>query len=205
MPDVVTSMVEYIRDLPHLVKLAVLILSVSIEYVFPIYPGDTIVVLAGFLNAHGAMSIFDISVAIVGGSIIGALGAYGLGRFIANNRHKYKWINRLTSSENFIKFNQWYQKWGSAFLLLNRFFSGVRALFFIAAGTARLPLARVLILGCCSAILFNACLIALGFWLGYNAELILKYLYRYNLVLYLLLAIIGCAALFYYLVGRNKK
>lgn len=205
MTEVIGSVVEYIKDLPHVVKLIALIFSVAIEYILPIYPGDTIVVLAGFLNAQGAFGVIDISVAIVVGSVIGALSAYGLGLLIHNKQNKYPLLKKIVTSDSFKKFNAWYKKWGTTFLILNRFFSGVRALFFIAAGTAKLPLTRVLLFGGLSAILFNGCLILLGYWLGYNAELILKYLYRYNMVFYAVLGIGICGFAGYLFYKHRQK
>lgn len=187
MSDLLHEAVDFVRDLPLLIKFLVLTFSVGIEYIFPVFPGDTIVLLAGFLKARGALDLLEICLSIVIGTIFGSLLAYKLGQLIATKRFKYRWIKYLTSSESFEKFNAWYQRWGTIFLLLNRFFPGIRALFFVAAGAAKLPIAKVLILGALSAILFNGCLLIFGYLVGYNVELILRYLYQYSTTVYLLM------------------
>lgn len=189
MSEFLSQAVDFIRHMPTVPKILALILAVMVEYVLPVFPGDTVVLLAGFLNAHGALELLEICFAVVIGTILGSLLGYSIGLYIAKNPTKYAWIKKITSSQGFIKFNIWYEKWGSIFLLVNRFIPGIRALFFFAAGSARLPLSKVLVLGMLSALLFNAALIAAGNWLGYNSDLILTYFYRYNFALYILLAL----------------
>lgn len=197
--------VDYIDQLPVVFKYLALILSVAIEYILPIFPGDTIVLLAGFLKAKEAIGFLEISISVVVGSVLGALLGYGLGRLLKKNHHKYRWVKTFTEAENFDKFNRWYRKWGVIFLLANRFLPGIRALFFIAAGAAQLPMAKVIILGTASAILYNGCLIALGYWLGYNSDLMIQFFYRYNAVAYGLIVLAAAGILAYFLIKRRKK
>lgn len=194
--------IEYIANMPILIKIIALIFCVAIEYVFPIFPGDTIVLIAGFLNAQGALDLLEISLAVLIGSLIGALLGYFIGRYITLNPNKCAWVKKLTSEPGFLRFNSWYQKWGSIFLILNRFMPGVRALFFIAAGSARISLFKVIALGVSSALLFNAVLIAAGYWLGNNTELLLSYFYRFNLIAYIIL---GAVVVLLLLLWWQKK
>lgn len=183
------NLVEHISLWPSVVKLLVLSLSVVIEYIFPIFPGDTIVILAGFLKAKGAIDLKEICFCILVGSLLGSFIAYQAGRFLADNRLGYHWVTRLQTSKAFLAFNHWYRRFGSWFLLFNRFFHGIRAIFFVSAGMIRLPLLQVLLLGGLSAIIYNLCLVLLGYWLGFNVELIVEYLYRYSVIFYILLSI----------------
>lgn len=192
------NIVDYVQHLPAVTKILVLIFSVAMEYVFPIFPGDTIVLLAGFFNAHGAVDLFEVITAIIIGSLVGAYLGYQIGVIFLKKPYKYSWARRLAESKGFIRFNTWYQKWGTLFLLLNRFFPGVRALFFMAAGAVKLPLFKVLALGTISAILFNACLVLLGYWLGFNAERIVDYFYRFNVVAYVLIGIAIIAGIYWW-------
>lgn len=205
MPGFVQQAVEYIRELPLLIKFLALVLSVLMEYIFPVFPGDTIVLLAGFLKAQGAVDLLEITLAVVIGSLLGALFAYSLGVLIAKKRNDWKFLARLLPSATLAKFNLWYRKWGAVFLLLNRFFPGIRALFFVAAGAIRLPIIKVLTLGCLSAILFNGCLILLGYWLGYNADDILMYFYRYNTVAFILLALVVGLFIIYFIWQKKRR
>jgi len=203
MSDFLSAAVDYIRQLPLIIKYLALIASVAIEYIFPIFPGDTIVVLAGFLNAQKALGLLEISISVLLGSLIGAVAAYFFGRTLSKSHHKYLWVKKFTQSKQFATFNTWYQKWGGWFLLLNRFIPGIRAFFFFAAGAAKISFAKVLLLGAISAIIFNGCLFILGYWLGFNADLVLQILYRYSLIAYLVIILTSACLIFYFL--RKKS
>lgn len=206
MPDFVNVAVEYIRQLPMLIKFIFLVFAVLIEYIFPLFPGDTIVLLSGFLNAHGALDLLEISIAIIVGSILGALLGYGIGHLMATKRTKYPWLQKFFPEEALAKWNKWYRKWGTILLLVNRFFPGIRAIFFVAAGAAKVPLVKVLVLGGLSAILFNGCLIVVGYWLGFNAELILTYFYRYNAIaLILIMLVIALFVAFFFWQKKRRS
>lgn len=180
------ELVINIGDLHIALKLLFLTLSVMIEYIFPIFPGDTIVLLAGFLNAKGALDLREIFISITIGSILGSLIAYWAGCFFGGNAKKYRWTERLKNSQAFHKFNTWFHRFGPLFLLFNRFFHGIRAIFFVAAGIVRIPLFKVLILGGLGAIIYNICLLLLGYWLGFNSDLILEYVYNYSIVFFII-------------------
>lgn len=192
----VVEIVNAINDWPWALKIIFLCLSVAIEYIFPIFPGDTVVVLAGFLHAKGAFDLKEIFVAIIIGSLIGSFLAYQAGRYISSHPH-FSFVKRIQSSKSFVAFNHWYARFGSIFLLLNRFFPGIRALFFVSAGMTHLPLLKVLLLGGLSAIIYNLFLVFLGQWLGFNADLIIDYLYKYSIAFYILLFFIVSLVLIY--------
>lgn len=184
------SFVAQISEWPTFFKLIILSLSVMIEYIFPIFPGDTVVLLAGFLNARGAFDLKEIFLCIIIGSLLGSFLAYYAGRLIALNPKGYRWVDRLQSSDAFHSFSAWYSRYGALFLLLNRFFHGIRALFFVFAGMINLPAAKVLSLGGFSAIIYSLVLVLIGHWLGFKAELIIAFLYQYSLLFYFLLALL---------------
>jgi membrane protein DedA with SNARE-associated domain len=184
----IEDLVAHISEWSSWLKILSLSLSVAIEYVFPIFPGDTVVLLAGFLKAKGAFDLKEIFLCIILGSLLGSFLAYEAGRIIARNNKNYQWVIRLKNSEAFNKFNHWYHRFGPLFLLFNRFFHGIRAIFFVSAGMINLPLWQVLALGGLSAVIYNCFLVLVGYWLGYNAEAILDYFYSYSLAFYILIA-----------------
>ena len=190
MTGYLQDIVDYVAHLPALTKALVIILSMTLQYVFPIFPGDTIVIFAGFLHARGATDLLPVSISIIIGTVIGCFLGYRIGYFLFREPYRYRWIKNIATSKSFGTFNIWYQKWGSWFLLFNRFFHGIRAMFFIAAGAARLPLFRVLYLGAFSAIMFNGCLLGLGYWIGDDTDRILEFLYGFNLLAYSLIALV---------------
>lgn len=197
--------IDYIGSLPDLLKTVALAFFVFIEYIFPIFPGDTIVLVAGFLNAEGALDIIDFFVAVVAGTVLGAFLGYKIGVFIALNPHKYQWTKKIINSQGFKDFNRWYKKWGVILILINRFIPGIRALFFVAAGSARLNLSMVLSLGLISALIFSAAIFGIGYFLSYNSDLILSFFYRYTSFFYATIALISVFIILVYWWKKRKK
>jgi membrane protein DedA with SNARE-associated domain len=200
--DTLQGAVNYLLHLPEIIKFLALTFSVSIEYIFPIFPGDTIVILAGFLHAKGAMDIAVVASAICVGSILGAYMGYLVGRLL-NKPSIPNWAKKLRESKSFAQFDHWYKKWGVWFLLFNRFFHGIRFMFFVAAGATNFPLAKVLLFSLISAVIFNTLLVSLGYFLGFKTDLILNFFYRSNVIIVVITSLV--LALIFYWYKKHKK
>lgn len=196
------NFIDYVADLPTAAKSLVLIFANTIEYIFPAFPGDTVVLLAGFLHAKGAMDLAWTILSIALGSLLGAYCGYQIGKLFLRNPH-YKWAKKITASRAFTQFAPWFQAYGYWLLLGNRFVYGIRAGFFFAAGAYGLPLVPVLTLGLISAALFNGLLLLLGYWLGFDAERIISILYSINALF--LLAVFALVAFLVWYYNHNKK
>ena len=79
-----------------------------------------------------------------------------------------------------------FRRHGPAYLILNRFMPGIRTLFFVAAGMARMRPLAVLAYSTLSAALWNLGLIALGSFLGANFETLLSWVRQYMIVMWIL-------------------
>jgi membrane-associated protein len=141
---------------------AILFLASLVEYVFPPAPGDLLVLLGAWYAVQGVISWPLAFAAVTGGAVLGSAMAYGLGRWLAPRLDApVSWRGPLTA-ERLARFVSAYRRWGSALIVVNRFMPGLRAFVFVAAGAARIPLSRVLLLGGISAALWNALLLAAG-------------------------------------------
>jgi membrane-associated protein len=132
-----------------------------VEYVFPIFPGDALVLLGAWYAVHGKLSWPLCFAVVTAGAVLGAFVDYQIGRALGARLDRRagaggKWAARIA------RFEASYQKYGSLLLLANRFLPGVRAFLFVAAGACRLPLWKVLALGTVSAAVWNALLLAAG-------------------------------------------
>lgn len=201
MPEHIAHFIAYINELPLWARLVIIGLASFIEYILPIFPGDTIVIFAGFLNAFGGLNIIAVSCAVLFGTIFGSWVAYAVGRGISNRTISYRWALRLASSPKVSTFMHWYKKWGYFLVIINRFFFGIRSFFFVAAGMSNLPLIPVLFFGVLSALLFAALLFGLGYVVGDNTELILSYVEHYTIALSVVLVI----SLFIGAIAWHKK
>jgi membrane protein DedA with SNARE-associated domain len=204
MLDSLHHAVAYLRDLPVFIKVMVLTVAMMLEYLVPLFPGNTVVLLAGMLKARDGIAWLEAGAAIMVGSLLGMALAYRLGALLAKNPNHYPWLQKVLISHRFSEFNHWYRRWGIFFILFNRFFLGVRALVFIAAGAAHLSFLYVLLLGAISALIFNAGVFFIGYWLSYNLEAMLLYSYHYHVAMSVLLSI-AFAIIIYVLLKKKRR
>lgn len=159
--------------------LAVLFLSSVIEYIFPPFPGDTITLFGAFLAANFGWSVPLVFGATLFGSVVGASIDYGIGRRLALKPTQSltgKWRRAREKIEPIL---EKLERRAALTLALNRFFPGIRALFFVAAGMAKIPWHAALLWAAVSTGIWNALIIAMGIIIGRNWERLLALLQTY--------------------------
>jgi membrane protein DedA with SNARE-associated domain len=168
--------------------LLLLMLSAMIEYVVPPFPGDTVTVAGAVLIPTAGWPWWAVFGAVTLGSLIGAAIDWWAGNWVARNQERNTWIHRLLDREKIRpkvdKLIHQFEKHGSVYIAINRFVPAFRAVFFLAAGLARLVLWKVLLFAALSAALWNAALLALGYLVGYNIEELANWVQRYTHLVY---------------------
>ncbi|ABS24394.1 DedA family protein [Anaeromyxobacter sp. Fw109-5] len=149
---------------------AILFAASFVEYVFPPFPGDLVVVLGAWYAVDGALSWPATFVSVTAGAMLGAWIDYRVGAAVGRRLDRRLSGTRSLSAERLLRFEASYRRWGALLLVSNRFFPGVRAFFFLAAGAAGIPLRRVLLYGGLSAALWNAVLLGAGALFARNVE-----------------------------------
>jgi len=141
---------------------AILFFGSFVEYVFPPFPGDTVVIIGAWYAVHGTLSWPLTFAAVILGAVGGAFIDYQVGAFLGRrlDRRAERW-GPLTA-ERLHQVEQGYRRWGALLLLANRFLPGIRAFVFLAAGAARIPLGKVLVFGGLSAALWDGLLLSAG-------------------------------------------
>lgn len=150
----------------------ILALASLLEYVFPPFPGDTVALAGVFLALRAGYDVVWVYLALNVGAVTGGMSAYGLGRLVAGRR--------LSRPPRFLRTQQVrealnlaldrFRRHGAWYLALNRFVPALRAVFFLAAGMARLPAWKVALWGLVSAAVWNALLLGAGWLLGDKYE-----------------------------------
>jgi membrane-associated protein len=157
-----------------------------VEYVFPPFPGDLVVVLGAWYAVQGQLSWLATFVATTGGALAGAWVDWRVGRAIGRSldqrAHRTTVVSRILTEERLARFDEGYRRWGGLLLVANRFFPGVRAFIFVAAGASGIPLRKVLLLGGLSAAAWNVLLLAAGALLARNLGELLALFDRYTRV-----------------------
>jgi membrane protein DedA with SNARE-associated domain len=164
----VTWLDELVRQ-AGLLGLAVLFLGAAIEYLFPPFPGDTVTVAGGIYAIRGNLPILSVFAAVMAGSIAGATADWAIGRWIGKrigSAPSGKRILRLFTREQLLEWEARFRKRGTFWLLANRFFPGIRGPIFLAAGVSSISLARVVLLGGASSLVWNGLLFAAGVAVG---------------------------------------
>jgi membrane protein DedA with SNARE-associated domain len=186
----------------------VLFFGSFVEYVFPPFPGDTLVLLGAWYAVNGALSWPLAFLAVTAGALAGAYvdwrAGVALGRRLDRSAHRKGGL----TEERLMRFEAGYRRWGAWLLVANRFLPGVRAFFFLAAGACGIPLARVLLFGGISAALWNTLLLAAGGLLVGNLDDLVRLAARYTNVAWIgmaaVAALIAARALLKRRLGGEK-
>lgn len=206
MDQLALRVIELVSQHEGLVGYSVLFLSALIEYVFPPFPGDTVTLFGAFLITAQGWSLLGVFGSVLGGSAAGAYLAFRFGRWVKRRQlegeHKHPRtqaaVNRLVER---------FQRHGEAYIVLNRFLPGLRALFFVAAGMAGMRTVWVMVWAIASATLWNLLIVAVGTSVGANFEELLAFLRTYSRLVWTGLGLLGGAWIVrvaYRRFGRRK-
>ena len=175
------EVIEQARVLAPWGLYALLFFAAFIEYVIPPLPGDTTVVagvtLASAWGWNPVPFIFIVSL----GAALGSSVAFAFGRWIAGRQA----LERLGPRRRVIVEDivEKMRRRGEAYLVVNRFLPGVRAVFFVAAGVAGLRYKAALFYATLSALVWNSLLVWLGYSLGSNVDELEELLRNYSLII----------------------
>lgn len=178
-----------------------LVLLLVAENLFPPIPSEVVLPLAGFLVGRGDLNFFGALAAATAGSTAGALILYAMGRWGGRRLVlRYgRWLRvdrpRLARAEG------WFTRWGDWVVFVARVVPVARSVVSIPAGTAKMPLARFLILTTLGSAAWNALLIGAGVILGANWSTVQNWVGSYSNVV-LIVAAVGIAA---FLVFRHYR
>jgi len=183
------TFLSLIADQNNPVALLILAGSAAVEYVFPPFPGDTITLLGAILITGYGWNAPLVFGAVMVGSVGGAMLAFKFGLLWAERRARKRGegADPLILDELVHKF----RRYGAAYLVLNRFMPGLRALFFVAAGLARMKTLPVLIYSTVSAALWNLALIAVGALVGANLDSLKNIVRNYTIVAWIVVAVVA--------------
>jgi membrane protein DedA with SNARE-associated domain len=162
---------------------------VLLETVFPPLPSEVVLPLAGFLSSQGHLDLALIIVTSTMGAYVGALGLYGLGAALGQER-SIRMLARLplVDREDFERADGWFSRHGKASIFFGRLIPGVRSLISLPAGAQRMNLATFSVFTLAGSGVWNGTLIGLGVALGTQYALVDRYSTYLNYALYAVLA-----------------
>ena len=132
---------QWAQDLVETLGYPGLALLIALENIFPPIPSEVILPLAGFLSAQGDLWLPAAVLAATVGSVAGALGLYGVGAWLGEERLRSliqrfgRWL--ALNEDDVDRANGWFARHGTKAVLIGRVIPVVRSLISIPAGVER--------------------------------------------------------------------
>jgi membrane protein DedA with SNARE-associated domain len=159
-------MLAWLSSLPPATLYVAMCLVSAAENFFPPLPSDLVVAFGGFLAARRGLSPVPTVLAVLAGSVSGAIAMYALGR-----RFGAEWLRRrlhLAGEDGAERIRSWYGRYGLAALFLSRFIPGVRALVPPLAGALHIPPLRACVAIAAASSIWYGLVMFIVFRLGTN-------------------------------------
>jgi len=176
--DIANTIVSYIGDMGYWG----IFLLMFIESTFFPFPSEIIMIPAGYLAFKGEMNLYMVIFMGISGSLAGALVNYYLamsfGRAFILKYGKYFFIKEETLD----KLESFFTTHGEISTFTGRLIPGIRQLISLPAGLARMNIAKFSFYTSLGAGIWVVVLVALGYLVGSNEELISEYLRSATLI-----------------------
>jgi len=200
------ELVQWIDTLPVVSIYAVFFMIAYIENVVPPIPGDVLVAFGGYLAAEGIIDLFPVLALTTVASVIGFMTMYWLGShwgFQIKEKKDRFWMARFISLKYINRAQDWMRRWGQGVILANRFLAGTRSVISLTAGISHTKISYTIINSTLSSLIWNSILLAFGWIVRKNWQVIGEYLSIYSRIILALIAlfIIVRIGIFYF---KNK-
>ena len=194
--DIAQFLVNQIGDMGYLG----IFLLMFIESTFFPFPSEIIMIPAGYLAYQGEMNLYIVIVVGILGSVAGALLNYylamHLGKKIILKYGKYFFIKEETLD----KLDTFFAKHGEISTFTGRLIPGIRQLISLPAGLARMNIAKFSFYTAIGAGIWIVVLVAIGYMVGSNQELISKYMKSATLI-----ALVSVVLIIVFYVVRHRR
>lgn len=163
-----------------------------IEYVFPFFPGDVVLVTGGAWVERENRSVLLLFASLMLASWLGLAVVWRVGRALASRIDSLPPDKKVlgVSVAQLKKIETRMRERSTWLLIGNRFMPGLRTVILLSAGAANVPLPKVLLFGGISAAAFNALLIVVGITIGDNAEALATFFSRFRTATFALVGVV---------------
>jgi membrane protein DedA with SNARE-associated domain len=152
-------------------------------------PGETAVIVGGFLASEGGGRIFALPVVIplvIVAAVLGDNLGFWLGRRYARPRLQSGRRFLFLTRRSLEMAEAYFLRYGSWTIFVARFITGLRVVGALAAGTAGMPWPRFLLANASGAVVWASTFSLLGFFFGNNYHVLEAWLGRGGLI------VLGC-------------
>ncbi len=148
-------------------------------------PGETALLLGGFLSYQGKLNLFLVIVVTVIGGILGDSAGYEIGRHLGD-RMRRTWLGRKIGEDRWDRARTYVRKKGAKAVLLGRFVGILRALVPAVAGDSRMPYPKFLLWNVIGALVWGPSVVVAGYLAGRSWRALETYLSRGGFTLFAL-------------------
>lgn len=185
-----------------------ILLLIAVENVFPPIPSEVILTFGGFMTTYTNLTVIGVIVVATIGSIIGAIILYGVG-YLVNVDRLEQWIGKYgkylrLKKEDVRRADAWFDRYGYWTVLFCRMIPLIRSLISIPAGMSKMKFGLFLLFTTIGTAIWNTILVSVGAAVGGNWESIVEFMDVYSYIAYALIAVIGLAAVIWFLRSRRK-
>lgn len=171
-----------------------------LESTFMPIPSEITMIPAGYLIQQGKMELVPVLIASILGTIGGAMFNYWLARKFGRSLFLRYGKYLFMTPEKLAKLESFFAKHGSISTFTGRLIPGIRHYISFPAGLAKMDLKKFTIYTALGGALWMCVLIALGYHIGENKELMTVYMPIIKGCIFLLIAVIGVVYVY-----RHKK
>ena len=155
-------------------------LLMLLDSVFPIFPSELVMPLAGLLASQGHMTFLGVVLAGTAGSMTGATAWYLVARALGLVRFstlidRFGWLTTISAHEVDI-LRKWFDRFGTPLVFLCRMIPLARTAISIPAGLVEMPFVRFFVLSLIGAVVWSTMLATAGWLLGGRYDQIHQYL-----------------------------
>lgn len=186
-----------------------ILLLIAVENVFPPIPSEVILTFGGFMTTYTNLTAFGVILVATVGSIIGAIILYGIG-YLVNVDRLEQWIEKYgkylrLKKEDIRRADAWFDRYGYWTVLFCRMIPLIRSLISIPAGMSKMKFGLFLFFTTIGTAIWNTILVCVGAAVGGNWERIVEFMDVYSNIAYALIAVIGIAAVVWFLRSRRNS
>ena len=171
-----------------------------------IVPGETIVILSGFLASQGYLKLGECIWIISIGAVLGDTGGYIIGKTVGTSYfEKHKRLLFL-KEKHLKKAREYFRRHGGEAVFFGRFIGFLRAIAPFIAGMSQMKYRKFAVYNVAGGVMWSVTFTLLGYFFGRSWQLIEKWSGRGGLfVLFMILIIAGFSYLYRTLVRRQAE
>ncbi|MGB9597198.1 MAG: bifunctional DedA family/phosphatase PAP2 family protein, partial [Candidatus Poribacteria bacterium] len=205
MVESLLNFIESIGNWGYIAMFIVAFLECS-AFLGMVVPGESLVIVAGFLSVQGYFDIKTCAIIICLGAILGDSSGYALGRILGRGyfeRHKrflflkYKHIQKV---------EVYFQKHGGKTVFLGKFIGFLRSFGPFTAGMSKMPYKVFVVYNISACIVWALVFSLLGYFFGLSWKAIEKWSGRVGVfIFFILIIIVGFGRIYNWVIKKQSE